>query len=471
MKEIFELDNQLDKTLLEANLENKIETPHIAVVGQQSSGKTSVLEMIMGVDCLPRGSGIVTKAALRCQLYNHQEEEDYVIFDHKDKKFTVMDEVREEITRRTLELLDQEPIEDEDEVSNESEETKSSEVNIPKQTVTMTPIVMSLYSMNVANLVLIDLPGLVGDATDGQSQKLPAKIRELAKRNIESKKTIILFINPANGDTANNTALELVKEVDPNRERTFGVITKIDLMDKGEDPVNLFEGNGFKLKHEYIAVKCRSKQDTTDGMTINKAKDVESNYFNNHPEYQNKKSQAGTGDLTKMLSHLLVKAIKDDLPNIQKDIEKNIVLYEKRLNMLGKSLDITNDTQAYEYFITIIDGLHKEFKQQINGDHTNFDELDLSGGSYIKRHFESFNKKLIDPIDPFEDISDVKILNIIRKSLGVNSGLFIPEEACKNLIKKNIERLYHPISLCCERVREILYATIQEIINKSIKGK
>uniref|UniRef100_A0A7N8XSA2 dynamin GTPase n=1 Tax=Mastacembelus armatus TaxID=205130 RepID=A0A7N8XSA2_9TELE len=45
-----------------------IQLPQIVVVGTQSSGKSSVLESLVGRDILPRGTGIVTRRPLILQL-------------------------------------------------------------------------------------------------------------------------------------------------------------------------------------------------------------------------------------------------------------------------------------------------------------------------------------------------------------------------------------------------------------------
>uniref|UniRef100_A0A8C2J4H5 dynamin GTPase n=2 Tax=Cyprinus carpio TaxID=7962 RepID=A0A8C2J4H5_CYPCA len=52
-----------------------IQLPQIAVVGTQSSGKSSVLESLVGKDLLPRGTGIVTRRPLILQLV-HVDPED-----------------------------------------------------------------------------------------------------------------------------------------------------------------------------------------------------------------------------------------------------------------------------------------------------------------------------------------------------------------------------------------------------------
>ena len=66
---------------------------------------------------------------------------------------------------------------------------------------------------------------------------------------IEQENTIILAISPANGDIANSDGLAYAKKVDPDRDRTFGVMTKIDIMDKGTDACDFLSGKQYKLKH------------------------------------------------------------------------------------------------------------------------------------------------------------------------------------------------------------------------------
>lgn len=48
----------------------QVTLPSIVVVGGQSSGKSSVLEAIVGRDFLPRGTGVVTRRPLELQLCN-----------------------------------------------------------------------------------------------------------------------------------------------------------------------------------------------------------------------------------------------------------------------------------------------------------------------------------------------------------------------------------------------------------------
>ena len=75
---------------------------------------------------------------------------------------------------------------------------------------------------------------------------------------IDTPNALILALTAANTDLANSDALKICKEVDPDGERTIGVVTKIDLMDEGTDAIELLQGKIYPLKLGYFGVKCRS---------------------------------------------------------------------------------------------------------------------------------------------------------------------------------------------------------------------
>mmetsp|Transcript_16669 Transcript_16669/g.45384 ORF Transcript_16669/g.45384 Transcript_16669/m.45384 type:complete len:250 (+) Transcript_16669:55-804(+) len=128
-----------------------IDLPQIAVVGSQSSGKSSVLESIVGYDFLPRGVGIVTRRPLVLQLVNEAVEQDYAVFSHINKKIFSFDEVRKTIQMET------------DKVAGGN------------KGVSPDPIILRVHSSHVVNLTLVDLPGLTKVPVGDQ----PANISEV----------------------------------------------------------------------------------------------------------------------------------------------------------------------------------------------------------------------------------------------------------------------------------------------------
>lgn len=123
------------------------------------------------------------------------------------------------------------------------------------------------------DLTLVDLPGLTKVPVQDQPSNIEAQIRYLVNSYIEQPNALILALSPANTDLANSDSLKLAREVDPQGERTIGVLTKIDLMDEGTNALELLNGNIYPLKLGYYGVKCRSQKNIIDNMSIAEAKE------------------------------------------------------------------------------------------------------------------------------------------------------------------------------------------------------
>ena len=144
---------------------------------------------------------------------------------------------------------------------------------------------MTIYSPNVLDLTLVDLPGLTKVPVQGRPQDIDIQIKNLVYSFIRQSNALILALSPANADLANSDSLKLAREVDPNGERTIGVLTKIDLMDEGTNALELLNGTVYPLKLGYYGVKCRSQKNINDRMTIGEAISAEQDYFSSHPNY------------------------------------------------------------------------------------------------------------------------------------------------------------------------------------------
>ncbi|CAN7128342.1 unnamed protein product [Brassica rapa subsp. narinosa] len=180
-------------------------------------GKSSVLESIVGKDSLPRGSGIVTRRPLVLKLQTIDDgTREYAEFLHLPRKrFTdfaaVMKEIQDEIVRETGR----------------------------SKAISSVPIHLSIYSPDVVNLRLIDLPELTKVAVDGQSESIVKRIENVVRSYIEKPNDIILAISPVKKDLTSSDAIKISREVDPSGESTFGVSTKIDLVDYGTNAVEV----------------------------------------------------------------------------------------------------------------------------------------------------------------------------------------------------------------------------------------
>ncbi|KAA3675249.1 dynamin GTPase [Paragonimus westermani] len=223
MEQLIPLVNRLQDAFSSLGLPLNLDLPQIAVVGSQSAGKSSVLENFVGRDFLPRGSGIVTRRPLVLQLINSRSE--YAEFLHlKNKQFTNFEEVRKEI---------------------ESETDRLTGCN---KGISNVSINLRVYSPNVLNLTLIDLPGMTKVPVGDQPPDIEMQIRSMILEFITQENCLILAVTPANSDLANSDALKLAKEVDPQGLRTIGVITKLDLMDQGTDAREVLENRLLPLR-------------------------------------------------------------------------------------------------------------------------------------------------------------------------------------------------------------------------------
>ena len=332
MENIIQMMNEIQMALGEAKLEFKIDLPCIAVIGAQSSGKSSVLESIVGIDFLPRGTGIVTRCPLILQLIHEKDGDVYAVFEHLGaKNIKDFNEVRKEIMKRTDKLA-------------------GSDKKIVNK-----PIYLTIHSPDVPNLTLIDLPGFTKIEMDDQNSNISSEIESLVLEYIQKDNTIILAISPANNDIANSDGLQYAKKVDPDRKRTFGVMTKLDIMDKGTDACDYLKGKLYKLEHGYIGVKCRSQQDNQNKKTIKQALEEERKFFATHPAYKDFDATQGTEMLAKKLSVILDEHIKLLLPSIEKLIAMNLEQLSTRLENLGDVVHCNNELDTYEFLMKVID--------------------------------------------------------------------------------------------------------------------
>lgn len=213
------------------------------VVGGQSSGKSSVLESIVGRDFLPRGNNIVTRRPISITLVNTPHAtRDWAEFTHKPgEKYYDFTKVREEIEMDTERVCGR------------------------NKDISSVQIMLKIFSPRVVDLTLVDLPGITKVPTGDQPLDIEKKVNDLCLQYIMPKSAIIMAVCPSNNDLANSEALKIARTVDPIGERTIGVLTKIDLMDEGTNALDIIHGKVYRLKLGFVPVVCRSQRDIMEG--------------------------------------------------------------------------------------------------------------------------------------------------------------------------------------------------------------
>jgi GTP-binding protein EngB required for normal cell division len=246
MDQLIPLINELHDVFSRVDIPamRAIELPQIAVVGSQSSGKSSVLEALVGKDFLPRGSGIVTRRPLILQLIQLFPRDgsaataEWGEFLHKPGvKFHDFQEIRREI------------------------ESETDAVAGKNKNISPVPITLKVYSPNVLTLTLIDLPGLVRNPVGDQPKDIEQQVYRMVMEYVKQPNTIILAVHPANTDLATSDGIQIAQKVDKEGMRTLGVLTKLDLMDPGTDASDILEGRLLKLRRGFVGVVNRGQRD------------------------------------------------------------------------------------------------------------------------------------------------------------------------------------------------------------------
>lgn len=275
------------RTLLQ-EIDRSAETlklPSIVVIGSQSSGKSSVLESIVGHEFLPKGSNMVTRRPIELTLVNTPntaaETADFPAL--KMYNLTNFEDVQKILFDLNM------AVPAEDAISND-------------------PIQLTIRSPTIPDLSLVDLPGYIQIEAADQPPVLKQRIRELCDRYLEAP-NIILAISAADVDLANSAALRASKIADPKGERTIGVVTKLDLVEP-KAARDILLNKKYPLKMGYVGVI--TKAPTKSLFKVTRGHDAfvaqqnhEYTYFKaNKPDFQN------CNVTTKILKKKLIKVLE-----------------------------------------------------------------------------------------------------------------------------------------------------------------
>ncbi|THC93165.1 hypothetical protein EYZ11_007344 [Aspergillus tanneri] len=319
---------------------NTLTLPSIVVIGSQSSGKSSVLEAIVGHEFLPKGSNMVTRRPIELTLVNTPNAQaEYGEFPALGLgKITDFSQIQRTLTDLNLAVPERDCVTDD-------------------------PIQLSIYSPNVPDLSLIDLPGYIQVAGQDQPPELKQKISDLCDKYIQAP-NVILAISAADVDLANSTALRASRRVDPRGERTIGVITKMDLVDPDRG-VNVLSDKKYPLRLGYVGVVCRIPQTTTlfsrgSGNITSAILKNENAYFSAHPSEFGSQSDVSVGvpTLRNKLMHVLEQTMASSLAGTRDSISQELeeATYEFKVQYNDRPLS------AESYLAESLDGFKHSFK-------------------------------------------------------------------------------------------------------------
>lgn len=350
MIEIRSILNKVDSSSANLTL------PSIVVIGSQSSGKSSVLESIVGKEFLPKGSNMVTRRPIELTLVNTASSNETTADFPSLRAYNIKD--FNEVKRILMEL----------------------NMAVPStEAVSADPIQLTIKSSRVPDLSLVDLPGYIQVEAADQPYELKSKIRQVCETYL-AEPNIILAISAADVDLANSSALRASKVADPKGTRTIGVITKLDLVEPARAR-EILNSKKYPLKMGYVGVITKSpgsqsrlfdsgsksglfKRNTNKEVELEQTRSFERNYFR-----ENKSVFTNCQVSTKRLREKLIKILEVSMSNaleptsrvIQQELDDTSYLFKVEFNdrqLTPKSYLLNN--------VDILKLAIKEFQEKFN---------------------------------------------------------------------------------------------------------
>lgn len=244
----------------------------------------------------------------------------------------------------------------------------------------------------------------------------------------------------------------------------MGVLTKVDIMDRGTDVMDILSGKIIPLRLGYVPVVLRGQKDIETKKSIRNALDHEREYFEGHPVYSSRAAFVGTPYLANKLSKLLQHHVRQDLPKLKGELTKQQVKYSTELAQLG---DI-NEGSFQNMLLQIINDFTTDFRNILDGHSQDISTSELNGGARISFVFYEIFAKAICAMDPFDQVSENDIRTLLYNSSGSTPAIFVATSAFEVLIKQQIRRLEEPSLKCVALVFDELVRILTQLLNKPV---
>ncbi|XP_026569411.1 interferon-induced GTP-binding protein Mx2-like [Pseudonaja textilis] len=417
-------------------VEKDLALPAIAVIGDQSSGKSSVLEALSGV-ALPKGSGIVTRCPLELKMKknNKQKWKGKIMYLETEVKLEDSSEV-EDAVRRAQNAIAGEGLDVSDKL-----------------------ITLEISSPDVPDLTLIDLPGITRVAVGTQPPDIGKQIMTLIKRYITKQETINLVVIPSNVDIATTEALKMAQIVDPEGERTLGILTKPDLIDEGteNETVDIVRNQRVPLKKGYMIVKCRGQSDLTNKLSLEDAVKKEREFFEEHKFFSRllKEGRATIPFLAERLTQELTKHIQKTLPTLEQQIVTSLEETYQNLKQYGESVPESLEEKKY-FFVEKINAFNEDLLKIVHGEE-DVKHLTKRTITDIRKAFNEWQDTINENN---EEMNKIKSRNNRTGNIEYIRGRELPGfvnfKTFEIAIRKQIQQLECPANAVLKEVAELV---------------
>jgi GTP-binding protein EngB required for normal cell division len=427
----------------------EIDLPQIIVVGDQSAGKSSVLEAISRVR-FPVEGEVCTRFATELALRRADDVRVEVSIQYADRSV-----LPAEPFRRTGFDKDSLP-----NIINEAKERMGIRAGVKGFSKDILRVEIS--GPDVYSLTLVDLPGFFHSETADQSPEDKILVHQLVEGYMKQKKSIILAVVAANYNLSNQIVLQKAATHDPTRERTIGVITKPDLAGhKSNAEKHLQFAKGKEARHQlklgYFVLRNRAEDEEVDFDTRdrNELRFFQSGVWNSVP-----KSHQGVEHLRKRLSEVLLNLVKGNLPGLIREIDQHLVTRKEGLKRLGQRRSGSEEQKLYlhaiaqNFYDLARDGVEGRYNHGFFGDVYKQDRKLRAALRKLNRAFDTalstkgaayeISSDDTDEDDASEDDSAERVDNTpdyLRPYIDLYKEFADPEPITETQLRLKIERL------------------------------
>ncbi|KAD4178901.1 hypothetical protein E3N88_27492 [Mikania micrantha] len=385
-----------------------IPLPTIVVVGDQSSGKSSVLESLAGIS-LPRGQGICTRVPLIMRLQHHPDPVPEFVLEFQKKSLKITEsQISEAIDMATVEIAGS------------------------SKGISNVPLTLVVKKHGVPDLTMIDLPGITRVPVHDQPENIYEQISEIIMEHIKPEESIILNVLSATVDFPTCESIRMSRRVDTTGQRTLAVVTKSD-----RSPDGLLEKvTSVNIGLGYVCVRNRINDETYEEARIQETKLFETHHLLSMID----KSMVGIPVLANKLVQIQSVIISKCLPDIVTKINVRLNDLILELNKLPQNL--TSIPEAMTAFTRIIGSL-KETLQKILIRGELDDDLEnkqMCCNARLAEMVDEFSKELDTNVN-FSENFLVEEMRVLEEANGIQLPHFLPHYVFLYLLQRKVSSI------------------------------
>lgn len=318
-----------------------VDLPEIIVCGDQSAGKSSVLEAISGMS-FPTKDNLCTRFPTELVLRRGDVTAPRVSINPGPER---SEEERERL-RGFHAVMD---TENQRSLGDIVEKAKTAMMLSDSKQFSTDTLRIELSGPHQPHLTMVDLPGLFRAGNKEQSFDDAKTVRRMVKGYMKRPRSIILAVVSAKNDAALQDITELARELDPTGDRTLGLITKPDCLDEGSEMqasfISLAKNENVVFRLGWHVLKNRSYE--TRNTSLAERNEAEEDFFSKGIWAGLDRKYVGVASLKPRLSNVLKEQILRQLPSLLQDIENGIVDCSARLRRLGTPRITASEQRRY----------------------------------------------------------------------------------------------------------------------------